>query len=115
MTYYLNSVFVWRISTGAVKSDDTSASTEVYIVTKDDECFTVTEITGDCSISSATVDATSGLHNLAVKYTPATDIHISEFIVVCRNTGNDTDTFILRGRPSGEKKYIYGSKFVALS
>lgn len=121
MTYNLNSLFTWRINTNAVKPDNDSISTEVYIVTKDDTSLSVTDITIDCTIvANVLIDSTSGLHQLYVQYTPLddegnlADPKIYEFIVVCRETGSVLKHFILRGRPNGEKKYITGSKFVTL-
>lgn len=115
MTYYLNSVFVWRISTGAVKPNSTNASFEVYMTTKGDQELIITEITTDCYITTAPVDATSGIHNINIKYTPTNDPNIQKFIVVCRNTDNSTDHFVLNGMPNTERKYETGIKFVMLS
>lgn len=106
---------MWRISTTAVKDDDTSAAVKVYIVTKGDVVFTVTDITASCAVNQARVDATSGLHQLQVHYTPTTDTNIHEFIVSCYNTANDTENVTLRGKPGRDKKYTTGSDFIVLS
>jgi len=112
MTYFLNSVFVWRISTTAVKINDTDAAVKVYQVTKNDEVFTVTDITSDCAVDQTAVDATSGLHNLQVRYTPATDVNIHEFIVSVYNTGNQTENIVLRGKQSTKRHYETGNTFI---
>jgi len=61
--------FVWRLNTGAVKANDTSAAQKVYMTVRyrnNDE--KVLDITSSCDIEYSKIDSTSGLHRLVVDY-----------------------------------------------